>query len=116
VGEVLGEYAATNQNQKAHTFRLRANPTESLTITSLFIDFSLDDLATIIQSRVEPRAANVTEKHLGNEFDFIVDWSATDYLSFSGVAAFFFPGTGAEQFVRGDQTWATYLIYSKIAL
>jgi hypothetical protein len=115
VGEVLGEYAATNQNQKAHTIRLRANPIESITLTSLFIDFSLDDVATVIQSRVEPRAADVTEKHLGNEFDFIVDWSATEHISFSGVAAWFFPGAGAEQFVRDDQTWASYLIYTKIA-
>jgi hypothetical protein len=116
VGEVLGEYATTNQNQKAHTLRLRANPTESITVSSLFIDFSLDDLATVIRSRVEPRTADVTEKHLGDEFDFIVDWAATDYLSFSGVAAFFFPGAGAEQFVRGDQTWTNFLIYTKIAL
>jgi Alginate export len=115
VGEVLGEYATTNQNQKAHTLRLRANPTESITLTSLFIDFSLDDVATVIQSRVEPRAADVTEKHLGNEFDLIVDWAATEHISFSGVAAFFFPGAGAEQFVRADETWATYLIYTKVA-
>jgi hypothetical protein len=115
VGEVLGEYAATNQNQKAHTFRLRANPVESVTLTSLFIDFSLDDAATVIASRVEPRAADVTEKHLGNEFDFIVDWAATEHISFSGVAAWFFPGAGAEQFVRDDQTWASYLIYTKVA-
>ncbi|MFI5316322.1 MAG: alginate export family protein [Myxococcota bacterium] len=114
IGEIIGEFVTVNRNGRVHTLRLRLEPTESLTVNLLYSDYSLDQRATEIVVRDQnPRAANISAKHLGQEFDLISDWNATGHLSFTVSAAAFDPASGARQYVgTTSHSWWTQFMLS----
>lgn len=115
VGEILGNFVLTNSNVVLHTVRLRAAPLESLTLHLLFHYAELDRLPSEIVSRVSARAANVAAQPIAEELDLVVEWEATDWLSFAGAVGAAFPNDAAKQFTGGSATWIHMMLSSQIA-
>lgn len=118
LGEIIGNFVALNRDLAVHTVWLRAQPTESLTTQLIYNYYALVEPVTVIAARdANPRAANIRSRHLGQSFDFVTDWSATSYLSFTGVVSALDPGAGMQQYVQSDAKtwWLHFMLYAKVA-
>ena len=104
-GELTGNWIFGNSNQKTHMVKGAASLSEAVTLTGTWLNFTLDD----------PRQLGIQDDDFGNEFDVIVDWAATDRLFLSAAAAVLIPGTAAEQFTGGDQTWVHFMLYASVS-
>jgi hypothetical protein len=113
-GEIFGEYVVLNQNLMTHRLRLRLEPSKAVTVNLIYYHMRLDERPTEIAARSEPRLAAVRSKHLGDEIDLTVDWSARDWLSLTAVAAVAFPGDAAEEFVGDDADWASLMLLAVV--
>jgi hypothetical protein len=116
LGEILGEYVATNRNLSVNLAHLRANPIDAVTLHFFYLHFRLDEFSRLVTSRPpsSPRRALIQNKDLGHELDFIVDWSVTDFLSVSGVAAVLLPSAGGKDFFRASGTWSHFMLYTSL--
>ena len=116
LGEIIGEYVATNRNATVNLVHLRANPIDAVTLHFFYLNFRLNELANEVTSRppAQTRAAQIQSKNIGNEIDLIADWSATEYLSFSGVLGFFIPSSGAKDFFEASGTWTHLMLYASV--
>jgi hypothetical protein len=101
-GEILGEYALTNSNLESYAMRLRANPTEDLTLTLTAFRFMIPEEATF--------GSGITDDHYGDEVNFLVDWVIRENLSMYMMAGVAFPGDGAEQATGGDENWTQAIV------
>ena len=118
VGEIVGEFVTINRGLVMQTGRLRAEPIAGVTTSLLYTYYRLSGSTDEIAARdLNPRVANIKVKHLGQEFDFVTDYSATSYLSFSGVIAAFDPGSGMQQYVNTNSGswWLHFMFYTKVA-
>ena len=118
IGEIIGEFVTINRGLVIQTVRLRAEPISGVTTNLLYSYYRLGSSISEIAARdLNPRAANITSKHIGQEFDLTTDWTATSYLSFSGVVAAFDPGAGAKQYVQTNNSgwWLHFMLYTKVA-
>jgi len=115
VGEILGNFALTNTNVALHTVRLRAAPVDSLNVNLLFHHAELDRLPREIVSRVSTRLANVRSTPIAEELDLVVEWEATDWLSFTAAIGAAFPNDAAKEYTGGSATWVHTMLSSRIA-
>ena len=118
VGEIVGGFVTLNRDLMLQTVRLRAQPSEAVTLQLLYTYFRLvNPVNEVIARDLNPRAANIHSKHVGQELDFITDYTATKYLSFSGVVAAFDPGAGAQQYAEsgGGSWWLHFMFYTKVS-
>lgn len=104
-GEILS-VVLPNHNVESHTIRLQFQPDDALRMILLYFYFRLDDPQNL--------DSKVTDKDFAQEVDLIFDWSATNYLSFSGVAAVSIPEKGAKQYTAGDDNWWHFMLYAKL--
>lgn len=100
-GEITGEYVFGNGNLNSHLVRLKMQPQEELTLNLLYYNFKID----------QPASLGITSDDWGDEINFTVDWQVNDNLYVMGVVAALFPGTGAEQWVGGDDDWVHSMLY-----
>ena len=115
VGEILGEFVATNRNLDILTTRLRVEPVEAWTLSCLYSWFHLDEFATRLTPRLfDPRVVLIRDKNIGHELDLAVDWETNEHLSWSAVFGVLFPGKGLEQGLRGDSVWTQLMLYASI--
>jgi len=101
-GEIVGNWIFANTNQRTHLVKGSLSLTETITLTGAYLNIKLD----------EPGALGVTSDDFGDEFDFFLDWEATDRLFLSAAVAILFPGDGAKQFTGGDDTWSHLMLYA----
>jgi hypothetical protein len=104
-GEILGEWVLANSNLVSHTVRLRAYPTDSLTLTALYYYFLLDD----------PGSAGVDDHDFSQEINLIADYVVNDNLSVGLVGAISFPEDAAKQFTGGDDAWSELIAYATVS-
>ena len=111
-GEIAGEYVATNRNLRSHTLRVRAQPTDDVTVNLLYFFFRLDEFANQIDPRppTNSRAALIKDKNLAHEVNLAVDWSVNDYLSVSAVAGLLAPVSGGKDFFEDDEIWTHFML------
>lgn len=100
-GEIVGEYALSNNNLNTHMLRLKLLPVESLTVNLIYFTFIFH----------KPEAYGVESDTFGNEWNLIFDWAATDHLNLSLVGAYATPDEGAEQFLGGNKDWTSLMLY-----
>jgi hypothetical protein len=88
-GEIAGGYLISNSNLIAQQLRLSAKPTESISTSLIFFDFTLD----------QPESFDplVTSSDIGTELDWVMDWTLNDNFILSFVAAAAEPGRAIEQ-------------------
>jgi hypothetical protein len=58
--------------------------------------------------------SSVTARDFAKEIDLVADWSATDHLSFSAVAAVSIPDSGATQYTGGDDDWWYFMLLASV--
>lgn len=104
-GEILGEYMLSNSNLNASMIRLSADPTSSIHVNLFYYDFELDNAAGF----------GVQSDKFGDEWDITVDWSATDFLSFSLVGGYVTPDDGAKEYTGGNDDWAYFMLYTSFS-
>lgn len=118
IGEIIGGFVALNRDLEMHTLRLRTSPCEDLTVQLVYNYYRLvDPVDEIVARDLNPRAALIHSKYVGQGFDFIADWSATDHVSFSGVAAALDPGAAMRQYAEADSGtwWLHFMLYAKLS-
>jgi hypothetical protein len=118
VGEVIGAFVAVNRDLAMQTVRLRLQPSDTLTLQVIYNYYTLiDQVAEIAAHDVNPRAANIHSKHIGQGIDFVTDWTASDHLAFTGVIAAFDPGAGMQQYVETNNGswWLHFMLYTKVS-
>jgi hypothetical protein len=112
LGEIVGEYVASNRNAHVHTARVAARPTEAITANLLYFFFRLDEFPDRIEARPpsQPRAALIRDRNLAHEIDLGLDWELTEHLSLSAVAGVLVPEAGAEDFFGDDEIWSHFML------
>ncbi len=88
-GEIAGEYAFSDSNLASHEIRLHLAPTKMIGTGVIFFDFLADKPAGY--------GPQVTDKHLGNELDWYMDWKLNGNFTVSFIAAWADPGVAAQQ-------------------
>jgi len=116
MGEVAGEYVIGNQNLDVHTVGLQLRPASSISVNLLYYYFRLREKQATLQPRPpsSPRAALIEDRDLAHEFDFIVDWSPTSWLTTSAVIATLFPVAGGEDFFGDDDPWTSFMFSTSV--
>lgn len=102
-GEITGNYPLANNNLNSHQLRVKAQPSDSVTLNAIYYDFTLD------QQHVwgDP----VSSDDWGQELNFTVDWQATEEIYVIGVLGALFPGDAAEEWVGNDKDWLYSMLY-----
>jgi hypothetical protein len=100
-GEITGEYILGNGNLTSHLLRAQATPKEGVTVNLMYYKFSLD----------QPSALGVVSDDWGDEYNFTVDWEASEKLYVIGVFGVLKPGAAAEQWVGGSSDWLHAMLY-----
>ena len=93
--------ALPNPKDYVAVLRAQAQPKEGLTVNFLYYQFSLD----------QPSALGVTHDNWGDEFNFAVDWEASDQLYVIGMLGVLKPGTAAEDWTGGSGDWLQAMLY-----
>jgi hypothetical protein len=112
LGEIVGEYVATNSNGRVHTLRVRAESTDAITVNLLYFFFRLNEFPDRIVPRppTQPRVALIQDRNLAHEVDVTVAWEVFDALSLSAVAGVLVPESGGEDFFGDDEIWSHYML------
>jgi hypothetical protein len=104
-GEVLGEYVLGNFNLDSHMVKLNVKPLESVSASVFYYKFDFHDAGT----------AGVKSRDFADEWDLVVDWTATEHVTISAVAAYVSPDKGAEQYTGGDDAWSYGMLYGSVS-
>jgi hypothetical protein len=104
-GEVLGEYVLSNRNLDSHMVKLNVKPLESVSASLFYYKFKLHDAA----------AAGLHSDDFAEEWDLIADWTATEHVTVSAVAAYVSPDKAAREYTGGDDGWSYGMLYGSIS-
>ena len=104
-GEVLGEYVLVNSNLKSHMVKLNVKPVESVSANLFYFKFDLDDAGGL----------GVQSADFADEWNLTVDWTVTDHVILSAVAAYVDPDEGARQYTGGDDSWSYGMLYASVS-
>ena len=87
--------------------RLILEPSDTVTINLIYYHFRLDNPDQsfgLVPSRVD--------RDLADEFDLIVDWTLTNWWSFTFDLSVAHPNQGFRQAVDGNKNWFNGYIYT----
>jgi alginate export protein len=90
LGEIFGQYISANTNLNLEMAHLKLSPQDTLDVGILYYNFHFDRPAQFDN-------ALITSKNAAQEVDFYSVWSATEWLTVTGVLAFAVPGAGLKQ-------------------
>jgi Alginate export len=90
LGEIFGQYISPNSNLNVAMAHLKFAPVDTLEAGMIYYNFHFDQTAQFNDPRI-------TSKNVANEVDFYTVWSATEWLTVSGVLGFMMPGTGLKR-------------------
>jgi hypothetical protein len=102
-GEISGNYPLSNTSLNSQLYRIKAQPTETVTLNLMYYDFWFDDPAVL--------GTGVTSDDWGKELNFTIDWTATESILVTGVIGNLSPGKAAEQWTGGDKDWRYSMLY-----
>jgi hypothetical protein len=103
-GEVLGEYALSNSNLDSNMVKLNVKPLETVSASLFYFNFKTHD-----------DVGGFGSDDVADEWDLVVDWTPTDYLTISAVAAYVIPGDVAKQETGGADDWAYGMLYGSVS-
>jgi hypothetical protein len=93
LGEIFGQYISPNSNLNVAMAHLKFSPIDTVEAGIIYYDFHFDQTAQFNDPRI-------TSKNAAQEVDFYSVWSATEWLTLSGVLGFAVPGAGLKQAAR----------------
>jgi hypothetical protein len=103
-GEVLGEYALSNSNLDSHMVKLNVKPIETVSASLFYFNFKTHD-----------DVGGFGSDDVADEWNLVVDWTPTDYLTISAVGAYVIPGDVAKQETGGTDDWAYGMLYGSVS-
>jgi hypothetical protein len=95
----------SNSNLGAHMLKLNVKPIDSVSASVFYFKFRLDDA----------EAYGVESRDFADEWNLVVDWMPTDYLTISAVAAYVTPAEAAKEAFGGDDSWSYGMIYAGVS-
>lgn len=95
-GEIVGEYIYGNSNKKSHTVMVKTQPFETLAAGVLGYRFYAD--------KGDVYGADLSGKHLADEVNVYLDWSATENLVVSAAVGRAWPGESLKDLGFGKAT------------
>jgi len=104
-GEITGNYPLGNGNLKSTMLRMKAQPSEDLTLNVLYYQFTFN----------EPASFGLGSDDWGDEIDIAADWAVNDKLYLIGVFAILSPGQAAVQMTGGTDDWVYAMLYASYA-
>ena len=104
-GEVVGEYVLGNSNLDTHLLQVKATPSDTLTVRALYYDFRLR----------RPASLGVRSEDFARELDLALDWSVTEHLQMSAVAAHVRPDAGARELTGASERWSYFMVWGKLS-
>jgi Alginate export len=90
LGEIFGQYISPNSNLNVAMAHLKFSPRDTVEAGIIYYDFHFAETAQF-------NNPNITSRNAAQEVDFYSVWSATEWLTLSGVLGFAVPGTGLKQ-------------------
>jgi len=90
LGEIFGQYISPNSNLNVAMAHLKFSPLDTVEAGLIYYNFHFDQTAQF-------KKPIITSKNAAQEVDFYSVWSATEWLTLSGVVGFAVPGTGLKQ-------------------
>lgn len=93
LGEIFGQYISPNSNLDVAMAHLKFSPLDTVEAGVIYYDFHFDQTAQF-------NNPTITSKNAAQEVDFYSVWSATEWLTLSGVIGLAVPGTGLKQAAR----------------
>ena len=90
LGEIFGQYISPNSNLNVAMAHLKFWPLDTVEAGLIYYDFHFDQTAQF-------NNPIITSKNAAQEVDFYSVWSATEWMTLSGVLGFAVPGTGLKQ-------------------
>ena len=90
LGEIFGQYISPNSNLNVAMAHLKFSPLDAVESGIIYYDFHFDQTAQFDNPVI-------TSKNAAQEVDLYSVWSATEWLTVSGVLAFAVPGVGLKQ-------------------
>ncbi len=102
-GEISGNYPLGNGNLNSNMYRIKAQPSETLTLNVFYYDFWFDHPSAL--------DAGVTSDDWGQEVNFTADWAVTPAIYVIGVLGNLSPGKAAEQWTGGKEDWRYGMLY-----
>jgi hypothetical protein len=90
LGEIFGQYISPNSNLDIAMAHLKFAPVDNLDAGIIYYDFHFDQAAQF-------NNPSITSKNAAQEVDLYSVWSATEWLTVSGVVGFAAIGTGLKQ-------------------
>ena len=85
--------------------QVKATPSDSVTVRALYYDFRLH----------RPESLGVHSEDFARELDLALDWSVTERLQVSTVAAHVRPDRGARELTGGDEPWSYFMVWGKLS-
>jgi hypothetical protein len=90
LGEIFGQYISANTNLNLEMVHLKFSPLDTLDFGILYYNFRFDQAAQFNNPLI-------TSKNAAQEIDLYSVWSATEWLTVTGVLGFMVPGAGLKQ-------------------
>jgi hypothetical protein len=97
-GEIAGEYQLFNSNQTTHMVKLRVAPLETVAITGLYFNHSLDE-------------SPVADDDWMDEFNLVAEWFPNSNVYVAGVLAYGIAGDAYEQVNLTDDDSMVYELW-----
>lgn len=102
-GEISGNYPLSNTSLNSNLYRIKAQPSEKITLNLMYYDFWFDEPSVL--------GTGVTSDDWGKELNFTIDWAVTEQIYVIGVLGNLSPGKAAEQWTGGDNDWRYSMLY-----
>jgi hypothetical protein len=106
MGEIVGEYYLFNSNEKVHMLHLNMLPSDKISVGALYYDFQLDEKNLYGEI--------LSDDQFAEEVNIYVDYSVTDYLYLSAVAAWASPGDAGEEYTGGDDDSTLFEVFAVV--
>jgi Alginate export len=90
LGEIFGQYISANTNLNLEMVHLKFSPLDTLDFGVLYYNFRFDQA-------VQFKTPLITSKNAAQEVNFYSVWSATEWLTVTGVLGFMAAGAGLKQ-------------------
>jgi hypothetical protein len=104
-GEIAGEYQLFNSNQNTHMVKLQVHPLDTVSVTGLYFNHSLDEKQYF--------GTPVTDRGFMDEFNLVAEWFPNSNVYIAGVFAYGLPGDGYQEIFGTDDNSMVYELWAQ---
>ncbi|MFO1435871.1 MAG: alginate export family protein [Gammaproteobacteria bacterium] len=102
-GEIAGEYQLFNSNQNTHMVKLAVHPLDTVTVTGLYFNHSLDEKQYF--------GTPTTSRGWLDEINLVAEWTPISSLYIAGIVGYGFTGDAYEEIYGTKKDPAVYELW-----